>query len=146
MDIFIPEELRIEPEAAQSTVPADIPDLQAVLDSWVEKSISIGSPARSNHASAIGHPCARHLAYRRVVNPTDKHNVRLERIFRLGEYHGKRAARELAEAFDNHPQGFEVVQAENPVPPNQWEIGGREDVWLVKRRGGKAIVRYPVEV
>jgi hypothetical protein len=138
-------------EAAKAKTPAPIPssgpvDLVGALDRLVEGRIEPSWPARSNHASAIGHPCARYLTYSRVISSTDKHSVRLERIFALGKYHGNIAARELAEALENDGSDWEAVMQEAPVAPNRWEIGGRVDVWLVRRVGGKALERRPVEI
>lgn len=116
-----------------------IPNLVEKLNAMFESRISV-RPARSLHASNIAHPCERALVLDQVsAKKRERHGVRLQRIFEMGNLIGEQAVIDLNTALRGTE--MKVVQQEEPIPPNKWGIGGRIDLSVIV--DGK---KYPVEV
>lgn len=117
-----------------------IPNLIEPLDKMFADRIK-PYQARSVHASSIGHPCSRWLAYEQLL-PKKPHEVGLQRIFDMGNMHEKQALIDLQEALRG--TGIEIVQQQMPLPPNRYGIGGRID-WQTKWTDNSGLHSVPTE-
>ena len=126
------------------TNDAALPNLVGYLDKMFVAGGWSGKKAKSIHASSIGFPCARHLAYQQVSDYDGGGgvNLRLQRIFEVGKMFGEQAVIDMMIALKGTP--YECVQAEKPLPENKWNIGGRIDLFVKLRSSRDTII--PVEV
>lgn len=84
------------------------------------------TPAQSNRASSLGHPCARHLFYMRTdaVEQLPETPDTLQSIFCEGDLHEQDVLRQLTE------MGLRVYGTQSSFPSNSYQVTGHVDVRL----------------
>jgi hypothetical protein len=98
-----------------------IPNIPEILDERAAKRIK-SWPHVSNRASEAGHPCARFLVLARTDNDKrELHDIRLQRIFDLGNILEDAALREISEA------GVRVVEQQRAFEWPKFQLTGRVD-------------------
>jgi len=120
-----------------------IPNLVEYIDALFDKRAQAqGRMARSVHASAIGFPCARALAYDQVV-PSEPTTGELQKIFALGNVLEDQAVVVFAEAVKG--TDIDIIRDRMPMPQNRYGIGGKVDWWVAFTNEDGVRVKFPAE-
>ena len=125
-------------------IPEPLPDVVGDIKSAIEKEIKSYQP-QSNWASTLGHPCARHLTYKRLDwDKLPKLTVEKRMLFDLGHVIERHVAKVYLEKA-----GYEIVEMGRPIQAEtsgllrRLKIAGYMDFIV---RDPRTKFEFPVEV